>query len=135
MDDVHGTHRTAGIVENPLLLGVQILGADLLLEFGDNVVDDGTRVLAMGVDGALREIVQMLGFEDVELLQARVEEAVHAGEHGEEEGEKAEGADGETAAARPLGAGGGGLRGFGRHDWREGERGVSEGKKGKKGVK
>lgn len=40
MDDVHGTHRTAGIVKNPLLLGAQVLGADLLLKFGDNEVDD-----------------------------------------------------------------------------------------------
>lgn len=124
MDYVHGAHRTAGIVENPLLLGVQILGADLLLEFGDNEIDDGARVLAVGADGALREIVQMLGFEDIELLQARVEEAVHAGEQGEEEGEEAEGAGGEAAAAaRALSAGGGGLGGFRRHDWMEGERG------------
>lgn len=102
MDDVHGTHSTAGIVEDPFLVQVQVGSSDLLLELGDDVVDNGASVLAVGLNGALREIVQMLMVEDVELVQARVEEAVGGGEDREEEGEDAESADGEAAAAGRL---------------------------------
>lgn len=90
MDDVHGTHRTTGIVEHPLLLEVQVLSADLGLELGDDEVDDGVGVIAMGLDGALRQVVQVVRVEDVELVQARVEEAVDGGEKGQEYGDDTE---------------------------------------------
>lgn len=99
MDDVHRAHGATGIVEHPLLLSAQVLGADLLLQLGNNEVDDGASVLAVGLDGALREIGQILGVEDVELLQARVQVAVSSAEEGQEEGEEAQAADGEAATA------------------------------------
>jgi hypothetical protein len=112
VDDVHGTHGTAGVVEYPLLLSAQVLGADLLLQLGNNEVDDGVGVLAVGADGALRHIVQVLWVKDVELLQARVEVAVDGGEQSQEDGQEAQGLQGEAATAA---AGAGGLGGFGRH--------------------
>src|SRR3954471_10021174 len=84
VNHVHGAHGTAGIVEHPLLLGAQIVGADLLLELGNNEVDDGAGVFAMGANGALGEVVQVLGVKDVELLEARVEVAVDGGEERQE---------------------------------------------------
>lgn len=114
VDHIHGAHGTAGIVEHPLLLGAQIVGADLLLELGNNEVDDGAGVFAMGADGALGEVMQVLGVKDVELLEARVEVAVDGGEESQEDGEEAEGLQGEAAAAT-AGAGAGGLGGFRRH--------------------
>jgi len=114
MDDVHRAHGTTGIVENPLLLDVQVLRSNLLLQLRDNEVDDGAGVLAMGLDGALREIVQVLRVEDVELLQARVEVAVDGGEQGQEDGQEAQIPDGEAAAAA-AGAGRLLAGGFGSH--------------------
>lgn len=111
MDDVHGTHRTTGVVKHPFLLGAQVLRAHLLLQLGDNEVDHGTGVIAVFLDRALREIVQMLRVEDVELVQARVEVAVDSGEQGEEDGQEAEALEGEAAAARGLPA----IGGFGGH--------------------
>lgn len=116
MDDVHSAHGTAGIVKHPLLVKVQVVRANGLLQISDDVIDDRARVFAMSLDGALGELVQVLGGEDVELVQARVEEAVDGGEEGEEDGEEAEGADGEAATARRLGAGGLGHDGW---DWKE----------------
>lgn len=114
VNHVHGTHGAAGVVEYPLLLGAQVVGADLLLQLGDNEVDDGAGVLAVGADGALGHIVQVLWVEDVELLKARIEVSVDGGEQGQENGEIAEGLEGEAAAAA-AGAGAGGFGGFGRH--------------------
>lgn len=114
VNHVHGAHGTAGIVEHPLLLSAQIVGANLLLELGNNEVDDGAGVFAMGADGALGEVVQVLGVKDVELLEARVEVAVDGGEECQEDGEEAEGLQGEATAAT-AGAGAGGLGGFRRH--------------------
>lgn len=99
VDDIHRTHSTAGVVEHPLLMLVQVGGSDLFLELGDDVVDDGAGVITVGLDGALGDIVQMLMVEDVELVQARVEEAVDGGEEGQKDGDDAESAEGEAAAA------------------------------------
>ena len=111
MNNVHSAHGTTGVVEHPLLLEVQVVRADLGLKLGDNEVDDGFGIFAMGLDGTLRQVVQVLWVEDVELVQARVKEAVDGGEKGQDDGEDAKVAEGEaaTAAARRI------LRGLGRH--------------------
>lgn len=107
MNDVHGTHSTSCIVEHPFLLVAQVLRANLLLQLGNNVIDDGARIFAMGFDCTLGEIVQVVRFEDVELLQARVEEAVDSGEESEEDRQEAETPDRETAARGLVGRFGG----------------------------
>lgn len=115
VDHVHGAHGTAGVVEHPLLLGAQVVGADLLLQLSNDEVDDGAGVFAMGADGTLGEIVEVLRIEDVELLQARVEESVDGGEQSQEDGEEAQSLEGEATAAAAGAAGAAGLGGFGRH--------------------
>ena len=99
MDDVHSAHGTTSIVEHPLLLLVQVGGSDLLLELGNDVVDNGTGIITVSLDSALGELVQMLVIEDVELVQARIEEAVDGGEQSEEDIDDAQSAEGEAAAA------------------------------------
>lgn len=86
VNHVHGAHCAAGVVEYPLLLGAQVLGADFLLQLGNDEVDDGAGVFAVGADGALRDIVQVLWVEDVELLKARIEVSVDGGEERQENG-------------------------------------------------
>ena len=63
MDDVHTTHRAAGIVEEPLL-GIIVLRVDivgmLLVQLGDDIVDDGGGIIGVRVDCPLGEVLQML---------------------------------------------------------------------------
>lgn len=92
MNDVHGAHGTTGVVKNPFLVAVEMRARGLLLQLGDDKVDDGARVVAVGGDGALRQFVQVRRVEDVELIQAGVEVAVETGEEGhqgDQEGETA----------------------------------------------
>lgn len=86
VDNVHSAHGATSVVEYPLLLGAQVVGADLLLQLGNNEVDDGASVLAVSANGTLRHIVQVLGVEDVELLEARIEESVDGREQSQEDG-------------------------------------------------
>ena len=116
MNDIHGTHRTASIVENPLLLLVHVLAGNLLVQLSDNVVDNAARVVAMSSNGALREIVQMLLVEDVELVETSVEIGVKGREKGQKDGDEGEAAHGETAAG--LAASGLRTGGFGHCDSR-----------------
>lgn len=84
MDNIHCPHRTTGVVKHPFLLGVQVRVGDLLAQLGDNEVHHRAGVIAMSSNGALRQIVQVGGIEDVELLQPRVEVAVETGKKGQE---------------------------------------------------
>lgn len=123
VDDVHCAHGAASVVENPLLIDVHILLANRLLQISDDKVDNGARVLAMSLDSTLRQIMQVLRVKDVELVEARVEEAVQGREQGQENREEAQVPERKAATA----AAGGGLfvgRGFGRH--REVELSVGE---------
>lgn len=109
VDHVHGAHGTAGVVEHPLLLSAEVVGTNLLLQLGNNEVDDGAGVFTMGAYGTLGEIMQMVRVEDIELFQACVEEAVDGGEEGQEDSQETEGLEREAATA----AAGAGAR-FGR---------------------
>lgn len=80
MDDVHSTHRTTSIVKHPFLLSTQVLRADFLLQLCDNEIDNGAGVLAVCLNRPLREIVQVLRVEDVELVQSCIEVAVDGGD-------------------------------------------------------
>lgn len=79
MDDVHAAHRTAGIVEEPLLsnvpLGVDVVGV-VLVQLGDNVLDDLGGVVAVGLDAAQGQVVQFVGPEDVEALEVALQQVV-----------------------------------------------------------
>lgn len=92
MDNVHGAHCAAGVVEDPFLVLVEVGVADLFVQLGDDVLDNRASVIAVGGNCALGHIVQMVLVKDVEVLQAGVEEPVHPGhqrQSGEEETESA----------------------------------------------
>jgi len=78
MDNVHGTHSATSVVENPFLFLVHELARNLLVQLRDDVVDNRASVISMSSNGALGEIVQLAGFEDVELLKARIEVGVES---------------------------------------------------------
>jgi len=105
MNDVHGTHSTTSIVENPFLVLVQVVTGNLLVQLGDNEVDHRTGVVAMSLNSALGEIVQVFGIEDVELLKTSIEVAVQCSEDGHEDREETEFAHGEAAATAGILAG------------------------------
>lgn len=77
MDDVHTTHRTAGIVEEPLL-GVIVLRVDvvrvLLVQLGDDVIDNGGGVIGVSIDSPLGEVVQVFDVEEVEALEVLLDQ-------------------------------------------------------------
>lgn len=67
VDDVHGPHGTAGVVEDPLLIEVDVvLGTRQLAELVDDVLDNGPSVVSVGSDAALRQVVEVRWLEDVE---------------------------------------------------------------------
>lgn len=78
MDNVHGTHSTTGIVENPFLFLVHELAGHLLVQLRDDVIDNRASVISVSCNGALGDIMQLTGFEDVELLKTRVEIGVES---------------------------------------------------------
>lgn len=77
VDDVHGAHGAAGVVEDPFFVGVYVMGVGLGEVRGD-VVDYGAGVVAVGGDGGLGEGVERGGVEDVEFLEVAFEH-VHCG--------------------------------------------------------
>lgn len=67
VDDVHGPHGTAGVVEDPLLIEVDVvLGTRQLAELVDDVLHNGPSVVSVGSDAALRQVVEVRWLEDVE---------------------------------------------------------------------
>lgn len=109
VDESHGAHGTAGIVEDPLLVGDGVgvdVGAVGALELRDDELDDALGVVAVGGDGALRQLVQLLGVEDVEALEVLVEDVVDGHEHAQDGAQEHEPAA--QAVARPFGRHGSG---------------------------
>lgn len=92
MDDVHGPHCAAGVVEDPLLIQVDMVGeGGLAVQLADDVGDDAAGVVAVGGDGALGEVVQVVRVEDVEGLEAlleQVDDGAQQADEGREEEEE-----------------------------------------------
>lgn len=103
MDNVHGPHGTARIVKHPVLLDVDVrrqLGAQLV----DNVLDGGARVVAVAVDAALGQVLQVVQLKDVKFVEVLLGDVDDRGEQRRQEAEDGqEAADATTA----VGAGGG----------------------------
>lgn len=119
MDDVHAAHGAASIVEHPLLLDVPLrvdVGRVVLVQLGDDVLDDLGGVVAVGRDAALREAVQLVEPEDVELLEVLLDQVHNRRQQAEQDPD--EGEDPSQAAAAATFALRRGRRGllFGRHD-------------------
>jgi hypothetical protein len=74
VNDVHSTHSTAGIVEDPLLIQIHITPRVLLTQLTDNIVDNLSRIIAMGANCTCGQISQLSRCEDIERFQMRIQE-------------------------------------------------------------
>jgi len=89
MDDIHGAHGTAGVVEHPLLIVVDVGGGlGPVRQLVDNVLDDGAGVVAVGLDAALGQVVEVVRLEDVEGLEALLQEVPDWRDDGEDDGNR-----------------------------------------------
>jgi hypothetical protein len=77
VDDVHGAHGAAGVVEDPVFLDIDVRRR-ALAQLGDNILDDAARVVAVLGDAALGQVVQVIRVKDVEALSVLLDE-VHDG--------------------------------------------------------
>lgn len=100
MDDVHGAHGTAGVVEDPVLLEVDVCGRPLA-ELGDDVGHDVARVVAVGGDCALGHVAQVVNVEDVEPVEVLLDQPDDRRQQAGHDGE-----DGQQAAETTAGSGG-----------------------------
>lgn len=89
VDNVHGTHCATGIVKHPLLMDIDV-ARQLLAQLVDNVLDNSLRVVAVRGDAALRQVLEMVEVEDVELIEVLLGDVEDGGEQGREHGEDAE---------------------------------------------
>lgn len=132
MDNVHGAHCAASVVKDPFLLDVDVVG-QLLAQLVDNVLDNGLCVVTVRGNAALRQILQMVEVEDVELVEVLLGNVEDGGQQRREQREDAE--------ERGRGAVGLGCRRFlvvgsghccfffwrARDDWSEGGKGSEKG--------
>ena len=72
MDDVHSTHCASGVVEDPLLVQVD-MSWRYSIQFIDDILDDTTRISAMLSYSPFRQVMQLVGLEDVEALEVLVD--------------------------------------------------------------
>jgi hypothetical protein len=85
MDNVHGTHGTAGVVEDPLLIQVDVVGVQLRQLAGD-LVHNLTRVVPVLLETAQDKIVQVVGLQEVEGLEVLLQDVEDRGQEAEEDG-------------------------------------------------
>jgi hypothetical protein len=86
MDNVHGTHGTTGIVEDVLYVQVDIVGV-LLVQLRGNVADNAPRVVAMGRDSALGQVVEVLLVKNVKGLEVLLQEVEDGRQDTNEDGD------------------------------------------------
>lgn len=91
MDEIHAAHGAAGIVEHPLVRVIMSVGVDVvrvsLGKLPDDVIDDGAGVVAMSLDAAQGEVVQLVRLEYVEALEVLLQEIEEGREDAEEDGD------------------------------------------------
>lgn len=91
MDDVHGAHGTTSIVKDPFLVEVdEAAGRGLGVQLVDYVADNRARVVAVGGDAALGQVVQRVGREDVEGFEVGFEKVDERAEHADEQRKESE---------------------------------------------
>ena len=90
MDNVHGTHGTTCIVENPFFIQIDVGASGALTQLSHNLGDDCTCVVAVVGDGALGQIVQMVLVENVEAFQILFDEVNKGGKDGHNDGDDCE---------------------------------------------
>lgn len=89
VDNVHGTHGTTGVVEDPFLVEVdEARGRSLTVQLVHNVANHTARVISMCGDAPLSQVVQVIWREDVERIESLLEEvhdrAEKADQHGQD---------------------------------------------------
>ena len=89
VDDVHGAHGAAGVVEDVLLVQVDIVGVQAMQLRGD-VAHDAARVVAVRRDATLSQILQVVRLEDVEDVGVLLDQIDQRREHANENGEVGE---------------------------------------------
>ena len=91
VDNVHGTHRTTGIVEYPFLVMVDIaLDAGLVTKLMYNVVDDGPGVVPVDLNSLFGELVKLLRVEYVKGLQVLFQQIDYRGQNANQNGKELE---------------------------------------------
>lgn len=85
MDNVHGAHGTAGIVEDILLVQVDMVRMHTRQLLG-NVVYYCLRVIAMGCDTALRQVMQVVLVKDIEGLEILLNQVYDGREYTNQDG-------------------------------------------------
>lgn len=89
VDDVHGAHGAACIVEDPLLVHVDMVGGgDIAVQGVHDVADDTAGVVAVGGYALLGEGVELVRAEDVEVLEALLGEVDEGAEEPDDGGEE-----------------------------------------------
>ena len=73
MNNIHSSHGTSSIVEDPLLVQVDVAPRKLLAQLIGDEGDDSSGIITMGPNGAQREIVKVCWVQDVERLKVRVQ--------------------------------------------------------------
>lgn len=73
MDNVHGTHGTASIVKHPVLLDVDVRGV-LLAQLVDNVLHGAAGVVAVVLDAALGQVLEVVQLKNVKLVQVLLDD-------------------------------------------------------------
>ena len=76
MNDVHCSHSTSSIVEDPLLVQVNVAARQLLAQFPGDEGDDSGRVIAMSSNSTQREVMKVRWVQDVEPVEVRVQVSV-----------------------------------------------------------
>jgi hypothetical protein len=98
MDDIHGAHSTAGVIEHPFLLEIdEVFHSWALSQLVDNVLNDRPGVVTVGSNTALGEIVEMVRLKDVERLESLLREVNQWGQDANDNSKELEPAE---AAAR-----------------------------------
>jgi hypothetical protein len=64
MEQIHGTHGTASVVEHPFLVGVDVTWMQLI-ELADNRRDNCMYIIGVVLQGLLGDLMELGRFEDV----------------------------------------------------------------------
>ena len=69
MQNVHSTHCSSSIVENPLLIQIYVASGELLAQLPGDKRHDGGCVVSMGADGTQRKVMKLRSGKDIESFQ------------------------------------------------------------------
>lgn len=74
MDNVHSSHSSSSIVENPFFVKIHIATRELRAQLPNDHLNYLTSVVSVCSDSSLGEIVQVSWVEDVEFLEVGIKD-------------------------------------------------------------